>query len=69
MQRLDTILATPIPRKEPFSALLPCNTNPWPLDEIKPSSDGHLAYGETSRNPGQTSNFAPVVLSSRSVSS
>ena len=29
MQILDTILATPIPHKEPLSALLPFNTDPW----------------------------------------
>ena len=33
MQRLDTILATPIPHKEPFLDLLPHNTDPWPLTE------------------------------------
>ena len=69
MQILDTILTTPMPHKEPILALLPCNTDPWPLDEIKHSSNGHPAYGETSRNPGQTSNSAPAVLSSRYVSS
>ena len=69
MQRLDTILATPIPHKEPLSALLPRNTNPWPLVEIKPSSDGHPVYGETSHNLGQTSNSSPTTLSSRSISS
>ena len=68
MHRLHTILATPIPHKEPLSALLPCNTNPWPLAEIKPSSDGHPTYGETSRNLGQTSNSTHATLSSRSVS-
>ena len=31
MHRLDTILATPIPHKEPISTLLPCNTDPWPM--------------------------------------
>ena len=69
MQRLDTILATPIPHKEPVSALLPRNTDPWPLAKIKPSSDGHPTYGDSSCNPSQTSNSAPAVLSSRFVSS
>ena len=69
MQRLDTILATPMPHKEPVSSLLPCNIDPWPVAKIKPSSDGHPTYGETSRNPGQTSNSTLAVLSSRSISS
>ena len=69
MQRLDTILATPIPHKEPLSALIPCNNDPWPLSEIKHSSDGHPIYGETSCNPGQASNSAPTTLNSRSISS
>ena len=69
MQRFDAILATPIPHKEPLSALLPHNMDPWPLAKIKPSSDGHSVYGNTSCNPGQTSNSSPTVLSSRSVSS
>ena len=69
MQRLDTILETPMPHKEPILTLLPRNMDPWPVVKIKPSSDGHPAYGETSRNPDQTSNFAPTVLNSRSGSS
>ena len=36
---------------EAISARLPHNTDPWPLSKIKPSSDGHPAYGETCRNP------------------
>ena len=69
MKILDTILATPIPHKELLSALLPRNTDPWTLNEIKPSSDGHPVYGENSRNPGQTFNSAPIALSSSSISS
>ena len=69
MQRLDTILATPIPHKEHILALLSRNIDPWPLAKIKPSSDGRPVYGETSCNPGQTSNSAPAALSSRSISS
>ena len=34
-----------------MSTHLPCNTNPWPLAKIKPSSEGHPTYGETYRNP------------------
>ena len=68
MQRLATILATSIPHKEPLSSLLPRNMDPWPLAKIKPSSDGHLVYGETSHNLGQTSNSAPATLNSRYVS-
>ena len=34
-----------------MSARLPCNTDPWPLSEIKPSSKGHPNYGDTSLNP------------------
>ena len=69
MHRLDRFLAAHAPHTESISARLPHNTDPWPMAEIKPSSDGHPAYGETSRNIGQTSNSAPIVLSSRSVSS
>ena len=69
MQRLDIVLDAPALHTETTLARLPRNMDPWPLDEIKPSSDGHPAYGETSRNPDQTSNCAPTVLSSRSVSS
>ena len=38
-------------RYETLPARLPRNTDPWPKAEIKPSSDGHPTYGETSRNP------------------
>ena len=54
MHRLDTILATPIPHKEPMSALLPHNMNPWLAgyrsltDSMKPinhvDSPVHLYY-------------------------
>ena len=27
------------------------NIDPWPKDEIKPSSISHPTYGDTSRNP------------------
>ena len=43
--------------------------DPWPLAKVKTSSDGHPAYGETSRNLGQTSNSTLAVLGFRSVSS
>ena len=69
MQRLDRVLATPPLHTETISARLPCNTDPWTLVEIKPSSDGHPTYGETSHNLGQTSNSALAGLSSRPVSS
>ena len=36
---------------EVVSALLPRNIAPWPLAEIKPSSDGHPTYGDTYHNP------------------
>ena len=68
MQILDTILATPIPHKEPMSALLPHNTDPWPnryhslVDSMKP-----IDPVETSKHPGQTSD--PTVANVRSVSS
>ena len=38
-------------RYETISARLPHNTDPWPLSEIKPSSEVHPTYGETSCNP------------------
>ena len=38
-------------RYESMLARLPCNTDPWPLSEIKPSLEDHPTYGETSRNP------------------
>ena len=38
-------------RHEFVSARLPHNIDPWPLAEIKPSSDGNPTYGETSHNP------------------
>ena len=68
MQKLDTILATPIPHKESMSALLPHNTDPWPAkyhslsDSMKP-----IDHVETSHHPGQT--YDPTVLNVRSVSS
>ena len=69
MQILDRILTVAAPHNESISTRLPRNTNPWPMAEIRASTDGHPIYGETSCNPGQTSNSAPVVLNSRSVSS
>ena len=69
MHRLDRVLAAPAPHTESISARLPRNTDPWPMAEIRASTDGHPTYGETSRNPGQTSNFAPAFLNSRSISS
>ena len=68
MQRLDTILATPVPHKEPMSALLPRNTDPWPdgyrslADSMKP-----IDPVETSKHLGQT--FDPTVANVRFVSS
>ena len=68
MQRLDDILATPIPHKEPMPALLPRNMDHWPgeyhslADSIKP-----IDPVETSKHPGQTSD--PTVANVRSVSS
>ena len=68
MQRLDTILATPIPHKEPMSALLPRNIDPWPngyhsmVDSMKP-----IDPVETSKHPGQT--FDPTVANVMPVSS
>ena len=43
--------------------------DPWPVAEIRDSTNGHPAYGETFGNLGQTSNSAPTVLNSRYVSS
>ena len=68
MQWLDRFLAAPAPHTETISARLSRNMDPWPVVEIKASSDGHLEYGETSCNPSQTSNSTPVVLNSRSLS-
>ena len=68
MQRLDTILATPIPHEEPMSAILPHKMDPWIdgyhslVDSMKP-----IDPVETSQHPGQTSN--PTVANIRSVSS
>ena len=39
--------------------------DPCPVAEIRASTDGHPAFGETSHNLGQTSNSAPTVLNSR----
>ena len=36
---------------ETLPTQLPRNTDPWIEAEIKPSSDGHPTYGETSHNP------------------
>ena len=36
---------------ETMPARLPHNKDPWPIAEIKPSSEGRPTYGETSRNP------------------
>ena len=69
MQRLDGVLATPTPHTETISARLPCNTDPWHVAEIKASTDGYPAYGETSHNDGRTSNSALAFLNSRSISS
>ena len=69
MQRLDKDLAAPAPHAESISARLPRNIDPWTVAEIRASSNGDPIYGENSCNLGQTSNFAPVVLNSRSVSS
>ena len=68
MQRLDTILATPIPHKEPMSALLPHNTDPW-RDDYHSLADSMKPIDpvETSHHPGQT--FDPTVANVRSVSS
>ena len=68
VQILDTILATPIPHKEPMSAPLPRSTNPWPVeyhlltDSMKP-----IYPVETSHHPCQTSD--PMVANVRSISS
>ena len=68
MQSLDTILATPIPHKEPMSALLPHNRDPWTArycslaNSMKP-----INPVETSKQPGQTSD--PTVANVRYVSS
>ena len=69
MQRSDRVLATSAPHTETISTRLPRNMDPCHVAEIRASTDGHPIYGETSCNPGQTSNSAPVVLNSRSVSS
>ena len=68
MQRLDDILVTPIPHKEPMLALLPHNRNPWPDgyrsldDSMKP-----IDPVETPPHLGQT--FNPTVANVCSVSS
>ena len=69
MHRLDRVLATPAPHTESISTRLPRNMDRCPMAELGASTNGHPAYGETSRNPGQTSNFAPAILNSRFVSS
>ena len=63
---MDRVLATPIPHKEPMSALLTHLKNPWPNGYIALSDDAP-PHGLSPRNPGQTSN--PTVLNSRSISS
>ena len=68
MQRLDTILANPIPHKDLVLALLPRNTDPWLAgyrsltDSMKP-----INHVDTSHHPGQTSD--PMVANVRFVSS
>ena len=69
MHRLEIFLATPAPHTKSISSRLPHDIDPWPVAEIRASTDGHPSYGETYRNPGQTSNSAPAVLNSRSISS
>ena len=68
IQRLDTILAPPMPHNEPVLALLPCNTDPWPpgyhslVDSLIP-----INLVEPSHHPDQT--FDPTVSNVRFVSS
>ena len=62
-------MTIPAPHNESISARLPRNMDPWPVAEIRASTYGYPAYGETSHNLGQTSNSATAVLNSRSVSS
>ena len=69
IQRLDRVLDAPPPHNESISTRLPRNTDPCLVAEIRASTDGHPSYGETSHNPGQTSNSSPAILNSRSVSS
>ena len=68
MQRLDAILATLIPHKEPMSALLPRNIDPW-LAEYRSLSDSLKPINpvDTSHHPCQT--FDPMVANVRFVSS
>ena len=68
MQRLYAILATTIPHKEPMSALLPHNMDPWP-DGYRSLADSKkpIDLVETSKHLGQT--FNPMVANVRSISS
>ena len=50
-ERVERIIPPPMSRYETMSAHLTCNIDPWPLSEIKPSSEGHPTYGDTSCNP------------------
>ena len=66
LERMDRVMATPIPHKEPMSALLPRLTDPWPSG-YSPLSDDAPSHGLSPRDPIQTSN--PTFLNPRSVSS
>ena len=71
-ERMDRVLDTPIPHKEPMSALLPRLSDAWPsgyspLAENFAPIDDVPPRGMYPRNPGQTSN--PTVVNPRFVSS
>ena len=71
---MEIFFATPIPHKEPMSALLPGLSYPWPsryrslAENLAPIEDVP-PHGMTPEYPSRTSNPAPVVSNSRSVSS
>ena len=69
---MEIIIPSPVPKKEPMSALLPCLLDPWPsgyssLAETLAPIDDVPPRGMSSHNPGQTSNR--TVLNLRSVAS
>ena len=65
-ERMDKVLDTPIPHKEPMSALSPHLTDPWP-DGHSPLFDDAPSRGLSPCDPCQTSNT--TVLNPRSITS
>ena len=59
---MDRVLSTPIPHKEPMSALLPRLSDPWPSGN-SPLTDDVPSHGMSPCDPVQTSN--PTILNPR----